>query len=217
MTWHLGLAEPWISTTSVFTNGMCDTDSPPFKLQTCQGFEKRISCNAKTSYRTSHNYSVQPSTSVQMFQWYLLFPLSLYMIEAHIPLKHWYSSARLHSVIYKDDSHHHSHCHKKLKVHSNYNDNLCERNTGSLCTHSAGNCNLQLPRTEQIKLTWKTASCGWSIWGQYFNLWVWEQGVLNIQILKNANIHWGWSHKWNCAMHSRLSRAQIRRNKMLKM
>jgi hypothetical protein len=35
---------------------------------------------------------------------------------------------------------------------------------------------------------------------------VWEQGVLNIQIL----------HKWNCAVHSRLNRAQIRRNKMLK-
>ena len=46
---------------------------------------------------------------------------------------------------------------------------------------------------------------------------VWEQWVLNIQILKNANIDWGWSHKWNCAVHSKLNRAQIRRNKMLKM
>jgi len=58
VTWHLGFAEPWINTTSVFTNGMCDTDSPSFKLQTCQRFEKRISCNARISYRTSHNHSV---------------------------------------------------------------------------------------------------------------------------------------------------------------
>jgi len=37
------------------------------------------------------------------------------MMEAHIPQYNCYSSARLHNVIYKDDSHHHSQCHQKLK------------------------------------------------------------------------------------------------------